>query len=101
MDGLLTAIANLTQLALIVMGAYVSFRPPKNHWRWIDAFIVVGLAGVGVTVWLAHRASNAQEAANVQISKAVTAATDASTPRRKQTLPRRMQITRFWKNKRK
>jgi hypothetical protein len=80
MDGLLTAIAGFTQLILIVMGAYVSLRPQKErHWRWIGAFIGVGMVGVGVTVSLAQRASNAQEAANVQISKAVTAATNANT----------------------
>jgi hypothetical protein len=79
MDALLTVISTFTQLILGAMGIYVSLRPPKgHHWRWIGAFIVVGLLGVVLTGWIAQRASNAQEAANGRISQAVTAATNAN-----------------------
>jgi hypothetical protein len=82
MDGLLTAIAALTQLILGGMGIYVSLRPPKNpqrHRYWIGAFLVVGILGVVLTGWLAQRSSNAQDKATAKISEAVTQATNANT----------------------
>lgn len=81
MDALLTAIVGFSQLVLGGMGVYVSLRPPKpqHHWYWIGAFMGMGLLGIGLTGWLARRASNAQEKATGKIMEAVTAATNANT----------------------
>jgi hypothetical protein len=63
-DLILTMLIGVIQLALGVMGAYVSFKPPKpeHHGRWIKAFIGIGLIGVILTCALAKRAGDAQEA---------------------------------------
>ncbi|HKW61255.1 MAG TPA: hypothetical protein VJN89_01805 [Candidatus Acidoferrum sp.] len=80
MDTLLTAIIGFTQLVLGGMGVYVSLRPPKpeHHWRWISAFMGIGLVGVGLTGWLAERASSSQEKANQETHNAQIAATNAN-----------------------
>jgi hypothetical protein len=52
------------------MGVHVSLRAPKkkNHKYWIAAFVVVGVAGVALTGWIAARAGQAQDAATRQIT---------------------------------
>lgn len=81
MDFFLTVCVGFAQLLLGFMGIYVSLRPPqqKHHWYWIGAFMAMGLLGIAFTGWMAKRASNAQEAANNEISIAVSAATSANT----------------------
>src|SRR5271165_6701251 len=75
----LTVIIGITQLLLGGMGVYVSLRPPKpeHHWRWIAAFAVVGLSGIGATGHLAKAGEDAQRYSNIQINQAQVAATGA------------------------
>ena len=81
MDTVLTAVVGFTQLVLGAMGIFVALRPPRaeHHWRWIGAFVFVGLLGIGLTGWLAQRSSNAQETASGKITEATVAATNANT----------------------
>jgi hypothetical protein len=60
----LTIIVGVLQVVLGGMGVYVSLRPPKKerHWYWIAGFVVIGLAGVGCTAWLANESEKAQNA---------------------------------------
>lgn len=76
----LTVIVGITQLILGGMGVFVSLRPPKKerHWHWMLAFILVGLAGVLTTAWLAKTGDAAQRAADREIHEANGSATSAS-----------------------
>lgn len=76
----LTVIIGVTQLFLGGMGVYVSLKPPekKYHWHWITMFILVGLAGVGLTTWLAEATDKAQSVATHEVHDAQVAATNAN-----------------------
>jgi hypothetical protein len=62
-DIALTVVICFVQLVLGAMGVYVSLRPPKpeQHRLWIGSFILVGLAGIALTGYLAKRGSDTQE----------------------------------------
>jgi len=64
LDVLLTIAVAATQLVLGVRGIMVALKPPEDkrqHKWWITGFIVVGLLGIGATVWLSHSANKANE----------------------------------------
>jgi hypothetical protein len=75
-DALLAAIFGFTQLALVVMGVYVSLRTPKkkHHWYWIAAFVAVGVMGIWPTYTLEKRADVSQAKAIKEIQSVGTTA---------------------------
>ena len=77
---LLTVLIGIVQLALGFMGVYVSLDTPeqKHNRYWIGAFVIIGLAGVALTLWLARVSDDAQQKANDEIHKAQVAATNAN-----------------------
>lgn len=62
MDALLAGLIAVTQFVLGAMGVWVSLRNPKSehHKYWIGAFVIVGLAGIGLTVWIAENGATTQ-----------------------------------------
>jgi hypothetical protein len=74
MDILLTLAIGAIQLALGVMGVYVSLRPPekKHHVVWMSAFVIVGLFGIGLTHHLAKSADLAQQQNSLQQGQIAT-----------------------------
>jgi hypothetical protein len=68
-DILLAIFVCLIQLGLLIMGVYVSLRPPlpKHHVRWIVSFVLVGFVGVALTAWAAWRFAHSSEALNNKI----------------------------------
>ena len=77
----LPVLIGLAQLLLGGMGVFVSLRAPKeeNHKYWIAAFIIIGLAGVGLTARLAKAVDSAHRAANQEIRGSEVAAPIANT----------------------
>jgi hypothetical protein len=63
-DTLVAIGVGLVQVALGILGAYVSLRPPskERHGRFVIAFIALGLAGVALIGWQAKRSGDTQKA---------------------------------------
>jgi hypothetical protein len=70
-DIVLTVAICVIQIALGIMGVYVSLRPPKpkHYWPWILGFAAVALAGAVLTGCLAWRSENAATLASDQIGE--------------------------------
>jgi hypothetical protein len=62
-DILLTALTALLQLVMAGLGIYIALKPqPKErHLALIMGFVVLGLAGVGTSVWLQVRVQQSQK----------------------------------------
>jgi len=94
-DVALAVAVALTQAALGVMGIYMAWKPQqKYHWRWIAAFGLISLSGVGFTGWLAKHSAVTQDKSLKDIQRAEIAATNAhnaATTARQETSEARME----------
>jgi len=75
MDMVITGALGLIQLALAVLGIRVSLKPAADKWHWpvIGAFVVLGVSGVGLTLWQQTRSTAAQQALNADVAQAAKA----------------------------